>query len=250
MHKDQNIILMARRDDPFARVTKSMLNDAHLSWRAKGILSYLLGKPAGWKMRVTDLVRHSTDGERAVRAALAELREHGYADLSQLRDNQGKILEWVWKVSDSAIFGQPDCFSPHVGSPHVVKGHISKKEISKSDGIKTASLESEESKRDASPSGEGVRSSFAAQWSPIQGTKSQQLARIRPPGDYPTEDEFDELLEDNELDHLLMGKRGNLYEDMCRNKWQHWNGRRWNPIHDWRAYVTALDTKIEEASRN
>ena len=138
----QNIIIMAKQRDPFARVTKSMLADSKISWRAKGILSYLLGKPSGWKLKISDVRKHGTEGERAVRSALKELRGHGYAELSAVRDGC-RIVEWVWKVSDSPIFKKLDGRNAHLGATeldgrneHVENeqvhfGHISKKEVSK-----------------------------------------------------------------------------------------------------------------------
>lgn len=98
-----NIILMSKREDPFARVPKSTLNDPRLSWRAKGVLSYLLGKPTGWKVRPTDLQQKSTDGSTAIRSALLELRRAGYAKLERVVGGGGKVSEWIWRVSDSHI---------------------------------------------------------------------------------------------------------------------------------------------------
>ena len=45
-----------QRSDPFSRVPKDVLALPHLSWKAKGILAYLLGKPSNWKIRQLDLL--------------------------------------------------------------------------------------------------------------------------------------------------------------------------------------------------
>lgn len=89
--------------DPFARVSKTILDDDRLSWRAKGIAAYLVGKPDGWKLRVTDLVKHGTDGKHAIRAALNELREFGYAEYTQSHVD-GRLQEGHWEVSDKPIY--------------------------------------------------------------------------------------------------------------------------------------------------
>lgn len=81
------------------------------------MLTYLMGKPDDWKLRVTDLVNRGTDGKHSIRAALKELRAFGYASLVQIRD-KGKVAEWVWKVSDSCVFS-PDSDFQEVGFQEV-----------------------------------------------------------------------------------------------------------------------------------
>lgn len=223
----QTIFLMSRREDPFARVPKEMLDDERLSWRAKGLLSYLIGKPPDWKVRRTDLVKRSKEGETVVRAALKELREAGYAKLKKEKDTKGRLVEWVWNISDFPIF------SPDVDSPHVASAPITKKELTK--------IESEESK-ETSPSDDGVISS---EWKPSERRKEDQLGRIRVRRGYPSQDEFNDFLEANNLENVL-SYRPDLYRELCVNKWRQWreSAGRWQPIVDWRAYVQALNDTI------
>lgn len=119
-----NIVICGRREDPFARVHRSLLDDKRLSWKAKGIVAYLLSKPPAWKLRVADIVKHGEDGARAVRNGLNELRDLGYAEYIQPR-NGGQFREGTWKISDSPIF------SPRCAFAHSVNSHASKKECSK-----------------------------------------------------------------------------------------------------------------------
>lgn len=167
----QNIIIMAKQRDPFARVTKSMLDNPLLSWRAKGILSYLLGKPSGWKLRITDVRKHGQDGERAIRASLKELRENGYAQLSQVRDGC-RIVEWAWKISDSPIFKKLDGGNAHLEkteldgrnehvafehlqNEHVQNDHSSKKDSSKA--VRKATAPPPPASRPSATDGEAER---------------------------------------------------------------------------------------------
>ena len=79
-HEDQNTILKIHRyDTPFVQIDKRPLEDPRLHWKAKGVLAYLLSKPNGWTVRVGDIVKRSQDGEHAVRSAIDELMEVGYA---------------------------------------------------------------------------------------------------------------------------------------------------------------------------
>jgi len=237
---------MAGRQDPFARIPHTLLEDERLSWKAKGICAYLCGKPDGWKMRVTDLVRNGTDGKAAIRAALNELREFGYAEYIQPRAVKGVFSEGVWKISDTAIFRResPRTDFRDTDKPDADNRHLSKKEVSKKHLSKNQSKESEET----SPVGDAAVSEYSAVWKPISESKKVLLRRIQPPSNYPSEREFNDFIEDECFDHIAMGKRGDLYSDLCNNKWHHWGARRWIPIRDWRAYVRALEEKMEAAT--
>lgn len=136
------ILLHSKTEDPFARIPKTLLNDASISWKAKGILSYLLGKKQGWKAQVQDIVNHGPDKESAVRSGLKELRDAGYAKLDQERKD-GRFVHWILKVSDTPVFigSEPDCDFPDLEKPDLEKPDLenrdlSKKEVSKKEESK------------------------------------------------------------------------------------------------------------------
>jgi hypothetical protein len=76
--RQQETIIIKRKVNNFVQIDKAVFEDDRLSFKAKGILGYLLTKPDGWKVIVKDLCNHSTDGERAVYSGLNELRKYGY----------------------------------------------------------------------------------------------------------------------------------------------------------------------------
>jgi len=95
--------------------------------------------------------------------------------------------------------------------------------------------------------GEGV---FSAIWKPDHRSKEQKLATIQPPEDYPSEAEFDALLENEELDEISTYRPG-LYRELCRHKWHQWNAKlgKWIKIRDWRAYVSRLNALIARSKQ-
>ena len=150
---NQRIQVTREVNDPFARVPKNLLDDDSMSWKAKGILAYLLSKPESWKLRVNDIAQRSTDGESSVRTALKELQATGYAKLERVKGDDGKIAEWVWHVSDKPAFlpkkpdgGFPDVEKPEVEKPHVENRRLSKKDYSKKDYSKKDNIPSTDSK--------------------------------------------------------------------------------------------------------
>lgn len=126
MSSSPTIITRRKAGEAFTIIRKSIGDDPNLSWQAKGVMLYLLGKPDGWKLRVTDLTRKSSSSNHSVRVTLKELRDKGYAKLERITI-AGIIKEWRWTISD-----EPE-FQPDVVIPHLVKPHLSKKESTKND---------------------------------------------------------------------------------------------------------------------
>ena len=53
-------------DNPFVMIDRRPIENPKLSWKAKGILAYLLSRPDNWVVRLGDLVKHSPDGAFSV----------------------------------------------------------------------------------------------------------------------------------------------------------------------------------------
>lgn len=95
------IVRVQTREKPFVQVDKTPINDDRLSWKAKGILIYLISKPNDWKVRVQDLVKHAKDGKAAVYSGLEELAECGYIIRQQIRDEDGTFSEMEYLVFET-----------------------------------------------------------------------------------------------------------------------------------------------------
>lgn len=103
-------IIRAEHDQEFYIALNTTVNDARLSYKARGILAYLLSKPNDWKVIITDLANQSTDGVKAIRAGLQELIEYGYAQRKSVRDDKGRIIEWEYTIYEIPLsdFGNLD----------------------------------------------------------------------------------------------------------------------------------------------
>jgi hypothetical protein len=98
------IIRIQKRDLPYVQIDKRPLENPKLSWKAKGLLTYLMSRPNDWKIYMTQLLKVSTDGRVAVQAALAELRTAGHASIRQLRtpDNR-RAMGTEWVIHEEAL---------------------------------------------------------------------------------------------------------------------------------------------------
>lgn len=104
-----------KKENPFAQISKAMLEDNRLTWKAKGLLSYLLSKPDNWEVRIHDLIERSKDQRDSVRAAIKELREFKYMTFERVRDEKGKIIKSAYEVYEEPINGFPVNGKPNAG---------------------------------------------------------------------------------------------------------------------------------------
>ena len=70
----------------FAQISNEMLGNPNLSWKAKGLLSFLLSLPERWAVYKTSLSQFSKDGKDATTSAFNELIESGYILVQERRD--------------------------------------------------------------------------------------------------------------------------------------------------------------------
>lgn len=82
-----------RVEKPYKSLLVAPLRDKRLSYKARGVLYYLLSKPDNWKGQIFDLVSMSEkDGISAVKSAIKELVKFGYAELITTHDPQTKRI--------------------------------------------------------------------------------------------------------------------------------------------------------------
>lgn len=75
------------------------LRDKALSLKAKGLLSMMLALPEDWDYSVNGLVSICREDVRAVKSALAELKEQGYLVVTKLYPNgERKRIEYVYDI--------------------------------------------------------------------------------------------------------------------------------------------------------
>ncbi|MEU5434515.1 hypothetical protein AB0G73_14225 [Streptomyces sp. NPDC020719] len=94
-------ILRRHLSTGFTVMPTAALEDSHLSFRARGILAFLLSKPDSWKVRSESIAAAGKEGREAVRTALKELREAGYYRVVTDRLDDGTIAS-ITEVYDTA----------------------------------------------------------------------------------------------------------------------------------------------------
>lgn len=117
-----SIIRAPRPESNFYLLNKAISEDKRLSWAARGLLVFLLGKPDHWQVSVSHL-RNETKacskptGRDGVYGLLDELIKAGYIARVQGRAVGGKMGETNYYVSESPLPSSPLPSSPDTSSP-------------------------------------------------------------------------------------------------------------------------------------
>lgn len=108
---------MKNEDNPFVMIDRRPIENPDLSWKAKGILTYLLSRPDNWIVRLGDLVKRSPDGVYAIRGAINELKNAGHVYTKEIRDEQGKFVRYELEVYELPFTSKPLIKNPQADNP-------------------------------------------------------------------------------------------------------------------------------------
>ncbi|HDX9667860.1 TPA: DnaD domain protein [Bacillus cereus] len=92
-------IFRVKKDTNYSVIHNTPLRDENLSWRAKGLLAYMLSLPDDWTFHATELSQHAKDGKETTANTLKELKKAGYLKRYPVQDPEtGKISHWETAV--------------------------------------------------------------------------------------------------------------------------------------------------------
>lgn len=120
------MIIRAEHSEGFLRVSNTSVWDTRLSCEACGLLVRMLSLPDDWEFSVSGLVSKYDMPTKAVRRLVRELRDAGYIEINQKRDDRGffTCVEWlVYEVPvrvtlcGDADNGEPDNGMTAIGVP-------------------------------------------------------------------------------------------------------------------------------------
>ena len=90
------IIRAPRPEIGYAILRNETVRDHALSYRARGLLAYLLSMPDDWVTSSERLQGANTEGRDAIRTAIKELEAAGYMRLEKHQDDRGRwSTRWI-----------------------------------------------------------------------------------------------------------------------------------------------------------
>lgn len=110
-----------RPETKFYTLDKSISEDERLSWSARGLLIFLLGKPDNWEVSVKHLINQTANavgkasGRDAVRVILKELEQVGYLVADIARNETGSFNGMAYTVNEVPVTPQTE--SPETDNP-------------------------------------------------------------------------------------------------------------------------------------
>jgi hypothetical protein len=103
-------------------IRREALQDPDLSFKATGVLAYLLSLPDNWRTDAERLSRaknaagKAKEGREAIQAGLRELEEAGYLVRRKYQDDRGR-WRWDWRYSeDPSDLQREDVSAGHTGN--------------------------------------------------------------------------------------------------------------------------------------
>lgn len=85
-----------RREPGFVQVENATIRDARLSFRARGLLAFMLSFPDDWQHRAADVEAASEhEGREAIRTGLKELEALGYRTRTKIQQGDGT---WITQI--------------------------------------------------------------------------------------------------------------------------------------------------------
>jgi len=120
-----------RIDGPYTVIGNEAAQDSSLSWKARGLLVYLLSLPRDWNIRLSELARHATDGIDSTRKAMDELLNAGYIQRgARIRKPDGKLGDYVYLVT-GVRDDLPELEKPTLEKPTLEKPTLEKPTLEK-----------------------------------------------------------------------------------------------------------------------
>lgn len=86
----------------FTQIPNEWVRDQRLSRKARGVLAEIMSHSVGWHVSVNGLVKSGPEGRDAIKAALVELKDAGYLQVSQTRGQGGRWNEVEYELVDPA----------------------------------------------------------------------------------------------------------------------------------------------------
>ena len=110
------------KKENFTTVHNNLILDESISWKAKGILLYMLSRPDDWKFNIKEISKNAKDGTDSVKYGLQELVKAGY--ISRKRNSDGTLDYYIFE--DKEKNNIKDYMSKATEKPQVEKPQVEK----------------------------------------------------------------------------------------------------------------------------
>ena len=118
-------IFRIEKNKNFTVMSNYHLRDPNLSYKSKGMLSFMLSLPENWDYSLKGLVAISKESVKAIRGILKELEENGYFEKKLERDLKGHF-RYDYIIREIPIMLEKQRLQPHSQKGYAVEGNAVK----------------------------------------------------------------------------------------------------------------------------
>lgn len=126
------MILRVEKTENYVILDKRFLNNANISWQAKGLLAYMLALPNDWQFNVQDLKKRSKNGRDATKTIINELVAAGYIQKEQIR-TAGKFGKVDYVVRETPLTDNPSTEKPSTENPPLLNNNTTNNKTTNKD---------------------------------------------------------------------------------------------------------------------
>ena len=113
-------VFRVEKNNNYTVMANYHLRDKELSFKAKGLLSYMLSLPEDWDYSLNGLASVSKEGIKAIKNIITELKEKGYLKINRLRKENGQY-QYEYLIREI-----PEGIEPEYQKGYAVKGESEK----------------------------------------------------------------------------------------------------------------------------
>ena len=122
--KNNTTFVRVEKNRNYTTIHNEFLKRKDISWKAKGIMTYLLSLPDDWVVNLDEIKRNATDGESSFRSGWKELVSAGYVSRQPVRDEKTKKIDyWETVIKESVSKDKIHNVENHNVGIHQVGNH-------------------------------------------------------------------------------------------------------------------------------
>ena len=118
--------IKTKKDKNYTVLDNTFIQDLRLTWKAKGLMTYLLSLPDDWCIHLSELEEHAADGKDSLKTAIKELKIYGYLIATQKKNEAGRFCETVYTVIEKPLAEKPLAEKPPLLNTNIQSTNINK----------------------------------------------------------------------------------------------------------------------------
>ena len=117
-------VFKIEKNNNYTVMSNYHLRDKNLSYKAKGLLSFMLSLPDNWDYSLAGLCSISKESRDGIRSILKELQEYHYVEIEKVKGDKG-YFEYNYLIYEIPHFinlekeDNPDTENPYLDNPNV-----------------------------------------------------------------------------------------------------------------------------------